>query len=403
MSQPLIQFEKVAKSFGTNDVLKDVDLSIFKGEITTIIGKSGTGKSVLLKHIIGLLHPDSGQVFFKGRPLLNMKRDERRLFRKMVSYVFQGNALFDSMTVFENVALPLMERNSLSKAEIGQKVREKLDQLELFDIDDKYPSQISGGMKKRVSLARALVTDPEIVLFDEPTTGLDPIRKHAVHHMISDYQKQLGFTGIIVSHEIPDIFYISQRIIMLDEGTIIFEGPPEMVQTNQNPVIQDFIKGIEILQKELSGMGLPVQGDKRFDEEMDRLQRYKIPFSIILLTINNLDEINRSIGHMAAQTVMKDFAGHVQKHLRIIDSCSRSGLNKLMVILSGSNIEKAKIVCTRLSNELSGNEIVGIDPYPEFCFAISAGFVEAQKGDTLRELLAKAESKKDMEYAFRIC
>ncbi|MBW1899766.1 MAG: ATP-binding cassette domain-containing protein [Deltaproteobacteria bacterium] len=403
MAQPLIQFEKVVKSFGSNHVLKEVGISISKGEVTTIIGKSGTGKSVLLKHIIGLLHPDSGRVLFKGKPLLKMKRDERRLFKKMVSYVFQGNALFDSMTVFDNVALPLTERTSLSKIEIGRKVREKLDQLELFNIDDKFPSQISGGMKKRVSLARALVTDPEIVLFDEPTTGLDPIRKHAVHHMISDYQKQLGFTGIIVSHAIPDIFYISQRIIMMDEGSIIFEGTPDEIQADQNPAIQEFIKGIEGIQDDLTGMGLQVQGEQRFNEEMDRLQRYGIPFSIIILTIDNMDEINRSIGHMAGQTVMKDFASHVQKHLRIIDSCSRCGLNKLMIILSGSNIERAKIVCTRLSIELSGNELVGIEPYPEFCFAVSAGFMEVQKGDTLGDLLAKAGSRKDMGYAFRIC
>lgn len=403
MAQPLIQFEKVVKSFGSNYVLKEVGISIFKGEITTIIGKSGTGKSVLLKHIVGLLDPDSGNVLFKGKSILKMKRDQRRLFRKTVSYVFQGNALFDSMTVFENVALPLTERTTLSRTEIRRKVREKLDQLELFDIDDQYPSQISGGMKKRVSLARALVTDPEIVLFDEPTTGLDPIRKHAVHHMISDYQKQLGFTGIIVSHEIPDIFYISQRIIMLDEGSIIFEGTPDELQTDQNPTIQEFIKGIEGLQNDMTGMGLQAQGEKRFHEEMDRLERYNIPFSVIILTIDNMDEINRRVGHMTAQTVMKDFATHVQKHLRIIDYCFRCGLNKLMIILSGSNTERAKIVVTRLSTDLTGHELVDIEPYPEFCFAVSAGFMEVQKGDTLGGLLLKAGSRKDMGYAFRIC
>ena len=242
MPTPLIQFEQVEKSFGSSHILKKVDMEIFQGEITTIIGKSGMGKSVLLKHIIGLLRPDSGRVLFQGRPLLKMKREERRKFKKKVSYVFQGNALFDSMTVFENVAMPLAEKSRMSRAEIREKVREKLEQLELFQVDDQYPSQISGGMKKRVALARALVTDPDIVLFDEPTTGLDPIRKHAVHHMISDYQKQLGFTGIIVSHEIPDIFYISQRILMLDEGNIIFRGTPAEIQKERNPVVQEFIK-----------------------------------------------------------------------------------------------------------------------------------------------------------------
>jgi phospholipid/cholesterol/gamma-HCH transport system ATP-binding protein len=403
MPTPLIQFEKVEKSFGAVQVLNQVDIQLFKGEITTIIGKSGMGKSVLLKHIIGLLHPDSGRVLYQGRPLLKMKRDEQRLFKKKVSYVFQGNALFDSMTIYENVAMPLVEKTNLSHKEIQEKVRAKLEQLDLFKIEDKYPSQISGGMKKRVALARALVIDPEIILFDEPTTGLDPIRKHAVHHMLSDYQKRYGFTGIIVSHEIPDIFYISQRILMLDEGHIIFEGTPNEIQKEKNPIIQEFIKDQESRHDDLTGMAMQTQGEKRFKEELDRLERYDIPFSIILLTVENMDEISLRIGHMAAQTVMKDFAAHVQKHLRIIDSCSRLELNKLMVILSGSNLDRAKIVCTRLSIELSGHELVGDQAFLEFCFVISAGFIGVQKGDALAELVADAESRQDMKYEFRVC
>ncbi|RJP83129.1 MAG: ATP-binding cassette domain-containing protein [Desulfobacteraceae bacterium] len=403
MPTPLIQFEKVEKSFGSNTILKKVDMEIYQGEITTIIGKSGMGKSVLLRHIIGLLQPDSGRVLFQGRPLLKMKREERRLFKKKVSYVFQGNALFDSMTVFENVAMPLVERFRMPKADIRDKVREKLEQLELFKVDDHYPSQISGGMKKRVALARALVTDPEIVLFDEPTTGLDPIRKHAVHHMISGYQKRFGFTGIIVSHEIPDIFYISQRILMLDEGNIIFRGTPAEIKNEQNPIVREFIKDQESRLDDLTGMAMQTQGEKRFHEEMDRLERYGVPFSIILLTIENVEEISLRIGHMAAQTVLKDFSVHVQKHLRIIDSCSRLELNKLMIVLSGSNPDRAKIVCTRLSIELSGSEISGEQPFPEFCFSISAGFIGVRKGDKLADLIADAESKQDMRYDFRVC
>ena len=171
MNSPLIQLKDISKNFGTQTILKDLNLEINEGEIITIIGKSGEGKSVLLKHIIGLLEPDSGLVFIRGRQLSRLSKPEKREIKRQFSYMFQSNALFDSMTVFENVALPLKEGDSKTDKEINDRVRQKLEQLDLRDIDSKYPSQISGGMRKRVALARALVTDPSIVLFDEPTTG----------------------------------------------------------------------------------------------------------------------------------------------------------------------------------------------------------------------------------------
>ncbi|BBO89939.1 ABC transporter ATP-binding protein [Desulfosarcina ovata] len=243
MTEPLIEFEGVFKSFGDNAVLKGVDLSIYRGEVTTIIGKSGIGKSVLLKHIIGLLAPDAGEIRFEGRAIHQMAPAERKAVKMKFSYMFQGNALFDSMTVYENVALPLKEKGRVPFHEIEERVHEKLTQLDLAGIEARYPSQLSGGMKKRVAMARALVTDPEIVLFDEPTTGLDPIRKNAAHAMIVQYQKTYGFTGVMVSHEIPDVFYISQRIAMLDQGRIIFQGGPEEIQESREPVIRQFIRG----------------------------------------------------------------------------------------------------------------------------------------------------------------
>lgn len=245
MTVPLIQFNQVYKSFGDNAVLKGVDLSIYRGQVTAIIGKSGIGKSVLLKHIIGLLEPDKGEILFQGRALEAMTAVERRTAKMKFSYMFQGTALFDSMTVYDNVALPLQEKSRMPFCEIADRVREKLAQLDLAGIEDKYPSQLSGGMKKRVAMARALVTDPEIVLFDEPTTGLDPIRKNAAHAMISEYQKVFGFTGVMVSHEIPDVFYISQRIAMLDRGRILFQGSPEEIQSCTDPSVRQFIRGQE--------------------------------------------------------------------------------------------------------------------------------------------------------------
>ena len=245
MSEPLIQFNQVFKAFGDNAVLEGVDLSIYQGEVTAIIGKSGIGKSVLLKHIVGLLEPDDGEILFQGQSLKAMNRAERRALKMKFSYMFQGTALFDSMTVYDNIALPLKERNREPSKEIKRRVREMLAQLDLAGIEDKYPSQLSGGMKKRVAMARALVTDPQIVLFDEPTTGLDPIRKNAAHAMIAEYQKTFGFTGVMVSHEIPDVFYICQRIAMLDRGRIVFEGSPREIQDSAEPVIRQFIRGQE--------------------------------------------------------------------------------------------------------------------------------------------------------------
>lgn len=243
MTEPLIELKGVVKRFGDNVVLNGVDLSLYQGEVTTIIGKSGTGKSVLLKHIIGLLVPDAGGIFFNGRNIQTLNRDERRSLKMKFSYMFQGNALFDSMTVYDNVALPLKEKKRAPEPEIEERVRDKLAQLDLSGIEDRYPSQLSGGMKKRVAMARALVTDPEIVLFDEPTTGLDPIRKNASLAMITQYQKAYGFTAVLVSHEIPDVFDISQRIAMLDQGRIIFQGSPEAVQKSDIPLIRQFIRG----------------------------------------------------------------------------------------------------------------------------------------------------------------
>lgn len=244
MREPFIQFKNVCKKFGENQVLDGADLSIYKGEITTIIGKSGVGKSVLLKHIIGLIEQDSGAILFEGRPVSEMKKAERRILKRKCSYMFQGTALFDSLTVYENIALPLKETTFLNDTEINRRVKDKMDQLDLNGIDDKYHSQLSGGMKKRVALARALVTDPEVVLFDEPTTGLDPIRKKAVHEMISDYQRKFGFTGVVVSHDIPDIFHISKRVAMLDEGRILFEGTPEQLALVSEPAVKEFIQGL---------------------------------------------------------------------------------------------------------------------------------------------------------------
>lgn len=236
-----IEFQDVHKSFDGNSVLRGVDLAVYGGELTTVIGKSGIGKSVLLKHIIGLLLPDRGRILLDGVALDRMSSRERRAIRSKCSYMFQGTALFDSLTVYENIALPLAEHRSHRPAVIRRRVRDKMAQLDIEGIENAYPSQLSGGMKKRVAMARALITEPQIVLFDEPTTGLDPIRKKAAHRMIVDYQMRFGFTAVMVSHDIPDAFFISQRIAMLDEGRIIFQGSCGEIQASDHPAVREFV------------------------------------------------------------------------------------------------------------------------------------------------------------------
>ena len=241
-----IQLIDIHKRFGDNAVLQGVNLSIHQGEITTVIGKSGTGKSVLLKHIIGLMHQDKGQLLVNGVPLEGMGRQARHDFQKEISYMFQDNALFDFLTVHENIALPLAEKRRFPAPVIDTKVKDRMEMLGIEGIENRYPAQLSGGMRKRVALARALVTDPKAVLFDEPTTGLDPVRRNNVHSMIARYQKEFGFTAVIVSHDIPEIFDITQHIAMLDKGRIIFEGSTEEILDSHSDVVNAFIRGQEI-------------------------------------------------------------------------------------------------------------------------------------------------------------
>lgn len=403
MGTPLIYFNDVSKQFGTLKVLDNASFSITEGEITSIVGKSGVGKSVLLKHIIGLLLPDSGEVLFNGLSLSTMKKAERKTLKNRFSYMFQNTALFDSMTIYENISLPLKEGRSIPETEIRKRVKTKLEQLELSDIIDKYPSQISGGMMKRVALARALVTNPEIVLFDEPTTGLDPIRKNAVHHMISDYQKKFNFTGIIVSHEIPDIFYISQHVVMLDNGKIIFEGSPEEIQESKDRYIKEFVKGQENPNDHLTGLTPKSQGVKRFQEEISRLTRYNTSFTLILLTINNLSEITSWAGYLVSQNLLKNFATEVQKLLREPDVSSRIGINKIMLLLAGTDEEQTQGFLKRLSRELTRRREIIMEGCPDdLNFSVSVGYAEPEEGHQFEEALATAHFNSNTFFTFNL-
>lgn len=239
----MIRIINLHKSFGRQHVLNGLNAEIPDGSIYAVIGQSGTGKSCLLKHLIGLMRPDQGEIWIDGIEITRLRGRALDEVRHRFGMLFQGGALFDSMTVFDNVAFPLREKTKASPSEIRTKVLERLEQVGLPGIDQKYPSELSGGMRKRVALARALVSEPEILLFDEPTTGLDPIRVNAIHQLIRDLHKLLHFTAIVVSHEIPEIFSLATHVAMLHGGKIVATGESEEIQSSSDPVVQQFISG----------------------------------------------------------------------------------------------------------------------------------------------------------------
>ncbi len=241
----MIEIKNLHKSFNHREVLNGVSLKIEKGEILAVIGSSGVGKSVLLKHVSGLIRPDSGTITVDGIDVTKLKGKELQKYRERLGFLFQGGALFDSMTVFDNVAFPLREKTGLPENEIKESVSEMLGHVGMHGEGDKYPAELSGGMKKRAALARALITNPEIMLFDEPTTGLDPIIVNNVFKYIKSTHNNLGFTGIIVTHKIPKIFAIVQKVALLSKGVILIVDTPDEIQKSDNPAVQYFLTGGE--------------------------------------------------------------------------------------------------------------------------------------------------------------
>ncbi len=239
----MIKLVDVHKTFGQQQVLKGVNLEIEDGKTTVIIGKSGGGKSVLLKHIIGLVKPDRGQVIVDGVDITTLNDHRLNDVRKKFGMLFQDAALFDSMTVGENVAFPLREHTRLSEDEIKKIVADRLGAVGLKGIENKLPSQLSGGMRKRVGLARAIALQPEIVLFDEPTTGLDPVLTEAINQLILDTQRNFHLTCIVISHDLGSIFKMGHKVAMLYEGEIIEHGTPEEIKSSVNPVTVQFLSG----------------------------------------------------------------------------------------------------------------------------------------------------------------
>jgi len=237
----MIKIENLYKSFEGLEVLKGISFQVEKGEILALIGGSGHGKTVILKHVAGLMKPVRGGIYINSKDIYSLGGNELEQLRSHLGFLFQSGALFSSLTVFDNVAFPLREKTRLKEKEIREKVLSVLEQVGLRGAEDKYPAQISGGMIKRTALARSLVRDPEIMLFDEPTTGLDPVIAHTILDLIKSVHKDLGFTGIIVSHELSRVFQIVQKVAMLHEGVILFVGTPEEIMVSRDPIVRQFI------------------------------------------------------------------------------------------------------------------------------------------------------------------
>ncbi|MBS4034595.1 MAG: ABC transporter ATP-binding protein [Ignavibacterium sp.] len=243
----MIEINNLHKRFGSNNVLTGVNLNIERGETLVIIGRSGCGKSVLIKHIVGLLRPDSGFVKVEGNIVDNLSDKELYQLRRKFGFLFQGAALFDSMTVEENVSLPLTESfNNFTKSEIKKIVYDKLNLVGLPDAGHLKPAELSGGMKKRVGLARALVTDPDYILYDEPTTGLDPIMSDSIDELIKELSEKIKVTSIVVTHDMYSVKNVANKVAMMHNGIIYFKGNPEELGSSDDIIIKDFIRRTEV-------------------------------------------------------------------------------------------------------------------------------------------------------------
>mgnify|MGYP006285500089 CR=1 FL=1 len=391
MTTPLIEFKNVTKTFGDKCILNKVNLRIYPQEVTTLIGKSGVGKSVTLKLIIGLMEPDEGQILYQGRNIHDLTRRERREIKNQVNFMFQNNALFDSLHVFDNIALPLKEKTAMKPEEIRERVETKMQALDLHEIETSFPAQLSGGMQKRVALARALVTDPQVVLFDEPTTGLDPVRKNNVLSMITHNQKNFGFTAVLVSHDVPDVFYISNRIAVLEEAQILFEGTPLELEQSDLPVVHEYINSVQSLENEIIDL------KSRLDLEAVyvRLAKEQSTLTVFLFTIDNLERVRARIGQLMAHQVVRTVAGLVGSALQGRKAVGgRYSQDRIVCVVPGDHSRDAHEVIAAVQRPLQDTKFF----HPTFLgtrctqFAVLAGWSVSTSGQALHEVVDEVEN-----------
>jgi phospholipid/cholesterol/gamma-HCH transport system ATP-binding protein len=405
---PLIEFRDVIKRFDGRTVLDQVNLKIFENQITTIMGKSGTGKSVLLKHIIGLLSPDAGTILFMGKSINQMKKGEWDQYRSQVSYLFQNNALFDSMTVFDNIAMPLRQTTTMSPREIKEKVMARIEQTELTEAVDKYPSELSGGMQKRVALARALVTDPKIVLFDEPTAGQDPIRRNTILSTIAQYRRKFGFTAVLVSHDIPNVFFISDRLIFLWEGEVAFQGSYEETTRLKHPMVKEFLQSIEGFKDELTGLLSKQMFERSYSMSFNRGQREK-KVTAVLFSVQ-FDLLSETLGPLAATEVLKALGEYINSNLSILGGFSfRNQASEILAILPNTDFQEARQLIGDFGKGLQQEKLANMQALTHLkigadaCFEIfvHAGIAEAGFDEDIDMIIEKARRTQETIATYR--
>jgi phospholipid/cholesterol/gamma-HCH transport system ATP-binding protein len=405
---PLIEFRDVTKRFGDRTVLDQVSLKIYENQISTIMGKSGAGKSVLLKHIIGLLPPDAGTILFQGKPINKMRRAEWDRYRCQISYLFQNNALFDSLTVFDNVALPLRQTTAMSPKDIEKKVIARIKQTELTEAASKYPSELSGGMQKRAALARALVTDPKIVLFDEPTTGQDPIRKNVILGTIAHYRKKFGFTAVLVSHDIPDVYFISDRIILLWEGKVAFQGPYEESTKVNHPMAEEFLKSLEGFQDELTGVLSKQMFRARYAMTLNERQTERTVTAVLFSV--RFDLLVEALGHLAAAEVLRALGKYINTNFTALGGFSvRTHTGEILAILPYTDFQEGQQLVENFGRGLQTEALSNIQALTQAkigasaCFEISvyAGITEANSSEDIDRMIEKARAAQKIIATYR--
>jgi phospholipid/cholesterol/gamma-HCH transport system ATP-binding protein len=384
--EPIIEFKGVTKRFDVRTILDKVDFKIYEGEVTTLIGLSGTGKSVTLKHIIGLLKPDEGQVLYRGQPIDQMSKKEWNAYIGQVSYMFQNNALFDSMTVVENVSLPLRQTTHLGKKEITDKAMASIEQTDLTEVFDKYPSELSGGMQKRAALARALVTDPSLVLFDEPTTGQDPIRKNAILGMVAEYQRRFGFTALLISHEIPDVYFISNRILALYDKKIVFQGPPDEFEEFEHPFREEILTSLENFQADISGLYSKRHFKVRYQTDLSK-RHPDAMYAVAIFALEEMDLVSENMGHDATQEIIRALGSYINKHFGAVGGFSaRQTINEYATVLPYSDLEEAERIMVDFKKDFRDHGLPNIQSLVEgekvaddcFEFNILAGLAQGK-------------------------
>ncbi|MBU0730456.1 MAG: ATP-binding cassette domain-containing protein [Proteobacteria bacterium] len=397
MDIPLIEFRNVTKRFNGLTVLDGVNLQINQGEVTTIIGKSGSGKSVLLKHIVGLMIQDEGSILYKGQDIAQFSPKEKKSYFMQISYMFQNNALFDSMTVYENIAFPLQYTTKLSAGEISDKVKVKLEQTELVDMAGKYPAELSGGTQKRVALSRALVTEPQLVLFDEPTTGQDIVRRNAILSMVSEYRKKFGFTAVIISHDIPDIFFISDRILVLHDGKIVFQGTPEELDDFQHPFVDEFIESLEGFEERLTGLYSKRAFKMRYQNELKKNDSSET-FIIIAFSVKSFGSYCEKVGYTAGQKMIRALGQYMNKHFSAVGGFSvRQKLNQFITVLPFSDYNEARELVEEFSRDLASDGLEELKLQIPECecaeLSVLVNFAEGKSGqDEILDIFKKARN-----------